>query len=167
MALALTADERTRSRYRYSLSGGITDTKGETVDFSTTQPETTQSDEIYLELPRGTTLRHGDCLGGSNHSQVLKIVAKPEPVMTVRVSTNAQPPSTNVQAPSTNAQASLRLLQAAYHLGNRHVALEVGADYLRLAPDPVLAAMLHQLGVTVTEETVPFQPESGAYGHHH
>nr|WP_250566099.1 urease accessory protein UreE [Adonisia turfae] len=160
LALALTADERTRSRYRYSLSGGITDTKGETVDFSTTQLETTQADEIYLELPRGTTLRHGDCLGGSNHSQVLKIVAKPEPVMTVRASTNAQPPS-------TNAQASLRLLQAAYHLGNRHVALELGADYLRLAPDPVLAAMLHQLGVTVTEETVPFQPESGAYGHHH
>ncbi|EKU97424.1 urease accessory protein UreE [Leptolyngbya sp. PCC 7375] len=174
MALALTADERTRSRYRYSLSGGITDTKGETIDFSTTQPETTQADEIYLELPRGTTLRHGDCLGGRNHSQVLKIVAKPEPVLTVRASTNAQPPSTNAQPPSTNAQppstnaqASLRLLQAAYHLGNRHVALEVGADYLRLAPDPVLAAMLHQLGVTVTEETVPFQPESGAYGHHH
>ena len=133
LTLALTADERTRSRYRYKISSEITDT------------------EVYLELPRGTTLRDGDCLEGKGHTEVLKIVAKPEPVLTVRAKT----------------QASLQLLRAAYHLGNRHVALEVEADYLRLAPDPVLESMLHQRGLNVSAETAPFQPESGAYGHHH
>ncbi len=146
LTLALTADERTRSRYRYRISSGITD------------------DEIYLELPRGTVLRDGDRLGGDGHGQVLKIEAKPEPVLTVRA---AQPPSTKAQSPPTVAQPSFQLLRAAYHLGNRHVALEVGADYLRLLPDPVLETMLHQLGLDIIAETVPFQPESGAYGHHH
>ncbi|MEL7507101.1 MAG: urease accessory protein UreE [Cyanobacteria bacterium J06554_1] len=139
LTLALTADERTRSRYRYRVSNGITDS------------------ELYLELPRGTALRDGDCLGGEDHAQVLKIVAKPEPVLTVRAAATARP----------HLQPPLQLLRAAYHLGNRHVALEVGTDYLRLAPDPVLESMLHQLGVTVIAETKPFQPESGAYGHHH
>lgn len=137
--LPLTADERTRSRYRYSMSSEITDGITE--------------DELYLELPRGTTLRDGDCLGGDGHTKVLKIVAKPEPVLTVRALTHAEP--------------ALQLLRAAYHLGNRHVALELGIDYVRLTPDPVLEAMLRQLGVTVVAETKPFQPESGAYGHHH
>ncbi|MEA5466809.1 urease accessory protein UreE [Leptothoe sp. PORK10 BA2] len=135
LTLPLTAAERTRSRYRYRMAHGITD------------------DEICLELPRGTTLRDGDCLGDGGHTEVLKIVAKPEPVLTVRAAVASEP--------------ALQLLRAAYHLGNRHVALEVGTDYLRLTPDPVLESMLHQLGVTVVAETQPFQPESGAYGHHH
>lgn len=156
LTLELTADERTRSRYRYRISSGITDSGGSAIDVN---PQAAgQSNDIYLELPRGTGLRHGDCLGSEQHQQVLRIVAKPEPVLTVR----AVP---DPQAASTRAQT--QLLRAAYHLGNRHVALEVGTDYLRLAPDSVLEAMLHQLGVAVTAETAPFQPESGAYGHHH
>ena len=135
LTLPLTAEERTRSRYRYRMANGMAD------------------EEIYLELPRGTTLRDGDCLGDDGHAQVLKIVAKPEPVLTVRAAMDVEP--------------ALPLLRAAYHLGNRHVALEVGTDYLRLTPDSVLEAMLHQLGVTMVAETKPFQPESGAYGHHH
>ncbi|MBT9314763.1 urease accessory protein UreE [Leptothoe spongobia TAU-MAC 1115] len=127
--------------------------------------------EIYLELTRGTTLQGGDCLKGEDHSQILKIVAKPEPVLTVRASTIAQPPSAIAQPPSAIAQPpstnALWLLRAAYHLGNRHVSLEVGSDYLRLSPDPVLESMLAGFEVTVTAETAPFQPESGAYGHHH
>ena len=153
LTMALTADERTRSRYRYRISSEITDSGEAVVDFSTTNCVPPQPDEIYLELPRGTVLRHGDCLGGDEHQQILRIVAKPESVLTVRAAASAQP--------------DLQLLRAAYHLGNRHVALEVGTDYLRLAPDSVLEAMLHQLGVTVTAETAPFQPETGAYGHHH
>lgn len=57
------------------------------------------------------------------------------------------------------------LLRAAYHLGNRHVPLEIGATYLRLSPDPVLRTMLEQLGMNVLEAVLPFQPELGAYGH--
>jgi urease accessory protein len=63
------------------------------------------------------------------------------------------------------ASNPLHLLRAAYHLGNRHVPLEVTAEYLRLSPDPVLADLLQQLGLTVRLQTLPFQPETGAYGH--
>lgn len=161
LTLALSADERTRSRYRYRFSGGITDSNGQITDAAIDHLDQGDEDEIYLELPRGTTLRDGDCLTGEGHTQVLRIVAKPEQVLTVRAVMNAQ------SAVSTTDRSGLQLLQAAYHLGNRHVALEVGPDYLRLAPDPVLEAMLHQLGLSVTAETAPFQPESGAYGHHH
>ncbi|MBE9065721.1 urease accessory protein UreE [Leptolyngbya cf. ectocarpi LEGE 11479] len=152
LTLELTADERTRSRYRYMISSEITDRGEAVLDLSTRAGQPDTQDEIYLELPRGTVLRHGDCLRGDDHQQVLRIVAKPEPVLTVRA--------------QAGAESSL-LLRAAYHLGNRHVALEVGADYLRLVPDSVLESMLHQLGMTVIAETMPFQPESGAYGHHH
>ncbi|MEO0869402.1 MAG: urease accessory protein UreE [Cyanobacteria bacterium J06642_11] len=153
--MALTADERTRSRYRYSISREITDISPD-IGRSSVEGgplDGIETNDVYLELPRGTVLRQGDCLGGDEHQQVLKIVAKSEPVLTVRAAI----------APDS----VLQLMRAAYHLGNRHVALEVGADYLRLAPDSVLETMLHQLGMAVTAETVPFQPETGAYGHHH
>lgn len=158
--LALTADERTRSRYRYRISGEITDGVCQFIDLgrrvdsgeSASEPTSSDIDEIYLELPRGTVLHHGNCLGNDQHNQILQIIAKPEQVLTVRTSVEDSP---------------ALLLRAAYHLGNRHVTLEVGDNYLRLTPDPVLKSMLHQLGVTITEETAPFQPESGAYGHHH
>ena len=158
LTLALTADERTRSRYRYSISSEITESGCQATNSALDHQEETQTPEVYLQLPRGTTLRDGDCLVGDGHTQVLRIVAKPEPVMTVRTVPDEH---------SALTQPTLKLLQAAYHLGNRHVALELGIDYLRLAPDPVLETMLHQLGVVVTVETVPFQPEMGAYGHHH
>jgi urease accessory protein len=57
------------------------------------------------------------------------------------------------------------LLRAAYHLGNRHVSLEIAPSYLRMAPDPVLRGLLEQLGLTVEESIFPFQPETGAYAH--
>lgn len=94
-------------------------------------------------------MRGGDILGSEAHDRRLAVVAKPEAVLTVTAST------------------PLALMRAAYHLGNRHVPLEITADCLRLASDPVLAQMLQQLGVQVTAETVPFEPESGAYGHAH
>ena len=69
-----------------------------------------------------------------------------------------------------SAADGLALLQAAYHLGNRHVALELHADQLRLLADPVLEAMLRQRGLQLQSVVAPFQPEGGAYGghaHHH
>ena len=107
-----------------------------------------EGQEVYLSLPRGTTLRDGDWLE-SDRGEFLKIQAKPEPVLTA------------------TTPALLELLQAAYHLGNRHIPLEITDTYLRLSPDPVLKDLLEHRGLKITSETVPFQPESGAYGHAH
>ena len=57
--------------------------------------------------------------------------------------------------------------RACYHLGNRHVRLQVGECWLRIQPDHVLEDMLRQLGLTVAEEEAVFVPESGAYNHGH
>lgn len=108
---------------------------------------------VQLHLRRGTVLRDGDILAAAveveQHPIYVRVIAKPEAVITVR------------------ASEPFHLLRAAYHLGNRHVALEVQPDYLRLQPDPVLAQMLENMAVTLIWETVPFQPEAGAYHHHH
>ncbi|MDF5725092.1 MAG: urease accessory protein UreE [Rhizonema sp. PD37] len=127
LTLALTAEQRSRSRHRFETEDGQT---------------------VFLRLPRGTVLRNGDLLLDETNSSVLKILAKPEPVLTVI------------------AQTPLDLLRAAYHLGNRHVPVEITPTYLRLSTDPVLSIMLEQLGIEVKEEIVPFQPEAGAYGDH-
>ncbi|MEO0409114.1 MAG: urease accessory protein UreE [Cyanobacteria bacterium P01_A01_bin.135] len=102
--------------------------------------------DVCLQLPRGTVLQHGDLLG-SGDGAVVQIVAGAEPVMTV-------------------SGTPLALMRAAYHLGNRHVPVQVSERFLRLAPDPVLRAMLLAQGLTVTDSLEPFQPESGAYGSH-
>ncbi|GAC1472262.1 MAG: urease accessory protein UreE [Chamaesiphon sp.] len=104
---------------------------------------------MYIYLPRGTVLDDGDLLGTEVGAPLVRIVAKSEPVFTVI------------------SKIPIDLMRAAYHLGNRHVALEITPAYLRLAPDPVLKAMLEKLGLEVKEEIVPFQPEKGAYGQSH
>ncbi len=100
---------------------------------------------VYLNLPRGTVLRGGDLLGSAT-DEWLRVIAKPEPVVVV------------------TAQSGFELLRAAYHLGNRHVALELAPGSLKLEPDPVLERMLAQLGgLTLSPATLPFEPETGAY----
>ncbi len=111
--------------------------------------ETEDGKTVFVRLPRGMVLRDGDILLDETSGSLVRIVAKPEPVFTV------------------TAQTLLDLLRAAYHLGNRHVLIEMATSYLRLSPDPVLRTMLEQLGLEVKDEVTPFQPESGAYGHHH
>jgi urease accessory protein len=111
--------------------------------------ETDSGETLHLRLPRGTVLRDRDLLQSEDGSCLVQVTAKPEPVLTVR------------------AANPLLLLRAAYHLGNRHVYLEVTDSYLRLSPDSVLQEMLEKMGLEVTEEVVPFQPEIGAYGHSH
>jgi len=103
--------------------------------------------EVFLRLSRGIVLNDGDILTDENQSIYMRIIAKSEPVLTAY------------------AEISL-LLRAAYHLGNRHVPVEITPSYLRLSPDAVLQAMLTQLGLEIKEEFVPFQPELGAYGNH-
>ncbi len=113
--------------------------------------ETSDGQPVYLHLTRGTRLKDGDRLQ-SEDGLVVRVLAKSEPVFTV------------------TAHSILDLLQAAYHLGNRHVPLEITSTYLRLSPDSVLRDLLIHRGLQVMEEVQPFQPETGAYsetGHSH
>jgi len=117
--------------------------------------EDSQGRTLGVFLPRGTAVRGGDVLVAEDGSLV-KAIATPQPVMVVRTCTEHGTP--------------LDLLRAAYHLGNRHVQLEVQPDHLHLEPDHVLADMLRQMHLIVTEELAPFEPEGGAYsagGHGH
>lgn len=104
-------------------------------------------EEVGLFLPRGTILRGGDRLAG-NDGRVIAVQAEPEPVIEAR------------------SDDALLIARAAYHLGNRHVAVEVQPGLLRLAADHVLAQMLAGLGLDVCETQAPFEPEAGAYGGH-
>lgn len=113
--------------------------------------------EAGLKLSRGTVLRDGDQLRSST-GRCIRIDAAPESVSKV-VSDNAQ-----------------SLARAAYHLGNRHVWLQVGDGWLSYLHDHVLDDMVRGLGLTVTVVEQPFEPEAGAYseethshagGHHH
>jgi urease accessory protein len=58
------------------------------------------------------------------------------------------------------------LMRAAYHLGNRHVPIELQADHLKIEPDHVLADMLRDMHMTVVAVDEAFEPENGAYGEH-
>ena len=104
---------------------------------------------VYLQLPRGTALQDGDLLTSETGDILVKVAAKAEPVLTV------------------TSDDSINLLRAAYHLGNRHVSLEITPTYLRLTPDSVLEKMLTQLGLQVVAEVAPFRPQGGAYSHQH
>ncbi len=101
-----------------------------------------------LFLPRGTVLRHGDRLRATS-GLVVEVRAAPEAVSTAR------------------ADDALLLARAAYHLGNRHVALQLGPGWLRYPHDHVLDNMARELGLTVNREQAPFEPEAGAYGGGH
>jgi len=105
-------------------------------------------EEVALVLPRGTVLRDGDMLVADDGGLV-RVIAAAESVLRVR------------------APDRLTLTRAAYHLGNRHTPVEVGADELKLEADPVLEDMLKRLGAQVERVQLPFQPEAGAYGGGH
>lgn len=108
--------------------------------------------ESALFMERGTILRDGDRLRASD-GRVVLVVAAEEPVMVV------------------TADSPHQLMRAVYHLGNRHVSLQIEEHCLKLEQDHVLQEMLQGLGVTVTCLNAPFEPEAGAYGgghrHHH
>ena len=107
-------------------------------------------EDVGLFLPRGTVLRHGDRLRATD-GRVIEVRAAPETVSTART------------------DDPLLLARAAYHLGNRHIALQLGPGWLRYLHDHVLDSMVRELGLTVIGEQAPFEPEAGAYGggHHH
>jgi len=108
-------------------------------------------------LSRGTLVRGGDMLVAEDGSMIV-VDAAPQPVMVVTACTAHGSP--------------FDLLRAAYHLGNRHVQLELTPDRLKLEPDHVLADMLRQMHLIVNDANDAFEPEGGAYaaggdGHGH
>lgn len=105
--------------------------------------------EALLDLPRGRVLRDGDWLGGPEGGPPVQVQAAREAVVHL------------------TADAPERLMAIAYHLGNRHVAVQVAARWLRIAADPVLEAMVRGLGGRCQRLRAPFEPEGGAYGGGH
>ena len=105
--------------------------------------------QVGVKLPRGKILRDGDCVQAVD-GQVIKIQAADETVSEV------------------TTDDALLLSRACYHLGNRHVPLQIGEGFVRYNHDHVLDDMVKSLGLTVTVRQAPFEPESGAYsGHAH
>ena len=105
-------------------------------------------EEIGLVMPRGSILRGGDRLQSSD-GRVVEVVAAREELSVVR------------------SQDARLLARAAYHLGNRHVAVEVTRDAICYVRDHVLDEMLRGLGLVVDSELLPFEPEAGAYSQSH
>jgi len=103
--------------------------------------------EVGLMLNRGELLRSGDCLRAEDGS-IIKVEAAPETVSTA------------------SHDNKLVLARACYHLGNRHVALQIGDGWLRYLHDHVLDDMVKGLGLEIKVEQAPFEPEGGAYGGH-
>lgn len=114
------------------------------------------SDERHVGvfLPRGSVVRGGDVLLTQDGS-LLRVVAAPQPVL--RITACPDHPA---------HEQAFDLMRAAYHLGNRHVPIELNPDHLKIEPDHVLAEMLRAMHLTVVEVREPFEPEAGAYGDH-
>ena len=115
-----------------------------------------QGRQLGVFLPRGTVVRGGDVLVAEDGSLV-RVIAAPQPVLVI--------------THCTEHGSSFDLMRAAYHLGNRHVPIELKPDHLKIEPDHVLADMLRAMHLIVREANEAFEPEGGAYaasgGHHH
>jgi len=110
-----------------------------------------QGRRIGVFLPRGTAVRGGDVLVAEDGS-LIKVIAAPQAVLVITHCTQHGTP--------------FDLTRAAYHLGNRHVPIELKPDHLKIEPDHVLAAMLRSMHLIVREADEAFEPEGGAYGAH-
>ena len=108
--------------------------------------------ELGIFLPRGTLVRGGDVLVAEDGSMV-RVIAAPQPVLVI----------THCNSHGT----PFDLTRAAYHLGNRHVPIELQPDHLKIEPDHVLADMLRGMHLIVTEQSLAFEPEGGAYAAGH
>jgi urease accessory protein len=102
-------------------------------------------------LPRGAVVRGGDVLVAEDGSLV-RVEAAPQAVLRITACSEHSSP--------------FDLTRAAYHLGNRHVPIELQPDHLKIEPDHVLADMLRAMHLTVVAVSEPFEPENGAYGDH-
>jgi urease accessory protein len=110
--------------------------------------QSTTGEETGLFLPRGNVLRDGDFLEAED-GRIVRVTAKPEKVLQI------------------GCHDPVQLARIAYHLGNRHVALQIGSGWLRIANDYVLRQMVEGLGAIAVPTEAVFEPEPGAYGGHH
>ncbi len=111
--------------------------------------------QLGVFLPRGTLVRGGDVLVAEDGSMV-KVIAAPQAVLRITACTSHGSP--------------FDLTRAAYHLGNRHVPIELKPDHLKIEPDHVLADLLRAMHLIVNDVSEAFEPEGGAYssgGHSH
>jgi urease accessory protein len=114
-----------------------------------------QGRSLGVFLPRGTLVRGGDVLVAEDGSMI-RVMAAPQPVLVI--------------TPCADHGSAFDLVRAAYHLGNRHVQIELKPDHLQIEPDHVLADMLRAMHLTVVSAEAAFEPEGGAYaagGHAH
>jgi urease accessory protein len=107
-----------------------------------------QGRDLGIFLPRGTLVRGGDVLVAEDGS-LIRVIAAPQPVLVI----------THCKEHGT----PFDLTRAAYHLGNRHVPIELQPDHLKIEPDHVLADMLRAMHLIVHETERAFEPEGGAY----
>ena len=98
--------------------------------------------DFMVDLGEVTSLDHGDAFV-LDDGRLVSVVAAQEPVVMIRGN----------------------LPRLAWHIGNRHTPCQIAGDHLVIRRDPVLEAMLHGLGATLTLALAPFTPEGGAYGH--
>src|SRR5271163_4592028 len=105
-------------------------------------------EQAALVVERGRLLRGGDRVRTQDGREVLVIAAE-EPLL------------------EASSDDPVAIARAAFHLGNRHVEIEVMANRLRFLDDHVLEEMIKGLGLQVSAVRAPFEPEAGAYGHHH
>ena len=114
-----------------------------------------QGRQLGVFLPRGTLVRGGDVLV-TEAGDMVRVLAASQPVLVI--------------TPCAEHGSPFDLVRAAYHLGNRHVQIELRPDRLQIEPDHVLADMLRAMHLTVREASEAFEPEGGAYaagGHGH
>ena len=104
-----------------------------------------------ITATRGCGFRGGDVLVAEDGS-LIKVIAAPQSVLKITHCTEHGTP--------------YDLIRAAYHLGNRHVPIELKPDHLKIEPDHVLADMLRAMHMTVVSVSETFEPENGAYGDH-
>ncbi|ROR21593.1 urease accessory protein [Comamonas sp. BIGb0124] len=106
---------------------------------------------LGIFLPRGTAVRGGDVLVAEDGS-LIRVAAAPQPVLVI--------------TPCSSHGTPFDLVRAAYHLGNRHVQIELTPTHLKIEPDHVLADMLRAMHLIVRSSTEAFEPEGGAYSSH-
>lgn len=107
--------------------------------------------EVLLDLPQAVRLRHGDGLALATGG-VVRVCAEPEPLLEI------------------HAHEEGALVRIAWHLGNRHLPVQLLGDRIRIRADHVIAEMVEGLGGHVETIVAPFDPEAGAYAggqHHH
>lgn len=109
--------------------------------------ELASGEAVLLALPQGEVLRGGDLVTASD-GRVIEVIAAPEPLLHIE---------------------SGALAKIAYHLGERHVPVQVGDGFLRVAAELALEEVVKKLGAAVKRVEAPFEPEAGAgrAGHDH